>query len=264
MVNILDLNGNAKGKMELPQVFSLGVRADLIQRAVLALQAARRQPHGADVFAGKRTAAKYIGMKDEHGSMKNREVARGPRVVGGNPGQEWRMRFVPHARGGRAAHPPVVEKELVLKINTNENRLALASSIAATALREIVAARGHRLPDTELPLVLTNEISGIKKAKELKELLIRLKLSQELQRTEGHKIRAGKGKMRGRKYRTKTGPLIVIAKDEGVKKAAHNIPGVSVSTVAELNVEMLAPGTQPGRLTIWSEDAIRRVGERFG
>ena len=264
MANVFDINGSVKGKIELPRVFSVSVRADLVQRAVLALQAAKRQSYGSDVLAGKRTSAKYHGVKDTRGSMKNREVSRGPRVSGGAPGQEWRIKFVPHAVGGRAAHPPKVERELILKMNRKENRLALASAIAATALREVVAARGHRLPDAELPLIITDDVEKMKKAKELLDVLQKLKLWQELERTSVSKIRAGRGKMRGRKYRTKVGPLIVIAKDEGIVKAASNIPGVSVSTVPALNVELLAPGAKPGRLTIWSEGAIKQVGERFG
>lgn len=263
-MNVLDLNGSAKGKMELPRVFSAAVRPDLVQRAVLALQAAKRQPYGSDLFAGKRTSAHYYGVKDKRGSMKNREVARGPRVTGGSPGQEWQVKFVPHARGGRAPHPPKVVKVLTLKINRKENRLALASSIAATALNTVVAARGHKIAGLELPLIVTDEIQTLRKASKLREAFVNLNLEQELARTSDSSIRAGRGKMRGRKYRTKTGVLIVIAKDEGVRKAACNIPGVSVSTVAELNVEMLAPGTQPGRLTVWSEGAIKQIGERFG
>ena len=47
-------------------------------------------------------------------------------------------------------------------------------------------------------------------------------------------------------------------------KAAKNLPGVDVVTVDNLNVELLAPGTHPGRLTIWTQSAIEKLKERFG
>ena len=263
-VNIFNLDGSVKGKIELPRVFSVAVRTDLIQRAVLALQSARRQAYGNDYLAGKRTSAKYHGVKDTRGSMKNREVARGPRVTGGNPGQEWTVRFVPHSRGGRAPHPPLAEKGWTLKMNSTENRLATASAIAATALREFVAGRSHRTANTELPLIVSKDIESVGKAKQLAEVLSKLGLEEELERASVKNIRAGKGKMRGRKYRKKVGPLIVIAADKGIGKAAANIPGATVSTVAGLNAEILAPGTHAGRLTIWSEDAMAKLEERFG
>ena len=44
------------------------------------------------------------------------------------------------------------------------------------------------------------------------------------------------------------GPLIVVVENKGLVNAASNIPGVEVITVNNLNAEMLAPGTHPGRL----------------
>ncbi len=38
--------------------------------------------------------------------------------------------------------------------------------------------------------------------------------------------------------------------------AARNLPGVDVSLVKNLNVELLAPGTHPGRLTVWTNSSI--------
>jgi large subunit ribosomal protein L4e len=55
------------------------------------------------------------------------------------------------------------------------------------------------------------------------------------------------------------GPLIVIAEDKGIRKAARNLPGVTVRYVSKLNAEDLAPGTQPGRLTVWTKSAIEAL-----
>ncbi len=60
------------------------------------------------------------------------------------------------------------------------------------------------------------------------------------------------------------GPLIVIAENKGILEAAHNLPGVDAVSVTDLNAEMLAPGTHLGRLTIWTSDAIERLGSLYG
>ena len=60
------------------------------------------------------------------------------------------------------------------------------------------------------------------------------------------------------------GPLLVIAKDEGIVKAARNTPGVDVVTLEGLNAELLAPGTHPGRLTLWAVSTMERLDELFG
>ena len=55
------------------------------------------------------------------------------------------------------------------------------------------------------------------------------------------------------------GPLIIVAENGGIKEAGRNIPGVDVVSVVDLNVEILAPGTHPGRLTIWTSNAIEKL-----
>jgi large subunit ribosomal protein L4e len=81
---------------------------------------------------------------------------------------------------------------------------------------------------------------------------------------ESRKVRAGRGKSRGRKIKQAVGPLIVVAEDKGIMEAARNIPGVDVARVSSLNAEMLAPGTHPGRLTIWTDSALERLNELYG
>jgi len=65
--------------------------------------------------------------------------------------------------------------------------------------------------------------------------------------------------MRGRKMKQAVGPLLVIAKNEGIAEAARNLPGVDIVSVDNLNVELLAPGTHPGRLTVWTSSAFEKV-----
>lgn len=41
-------------------------------------------------------------------------------------------------------------------------------------------------------------------------------------------MRAGKGKMRGRRFRQRRGPLVIYDQDDGITKAFRNIPGVEL------------------------------------
>ncbi|MEM5793878.1 MAG: 50S ribosomal protein L4 [Candidatus Aenigmatarchaeota archaeon] len=258
--NVFDLQGNVLEKIELPKVFEEKVREDLILRAFLATISKKRQPYGTDKMAGKRSSAHYHGVRRERWTMMNREMARMPRLHGKiSPHLMWRARVVPQAVKGREAHPPKIEKVWEQKINKKERRKAIRSAIAATSIKDFVLKRGHKAEKIELPIVVEDKIQEIKKSKELEEFLIKIGLEEELERIKKKKVRAGKGKMRGRRYKRKVGPLIVITEDKGIGKAARNLPGVDVCRVENLSVEMLAPGAKAGRLTIWSKSAVEKL-----
>lgn len=246
---IFNLQGKAVGKIDLPSVFGTPLRPDVIKRAVLAIQSNRIQPQGRDPMAGKRTTAESRGT----GSG----MSRVPRRKTGTA----RAAFAPGTVGGRQSHPPISEKKIVRKISKKEKRLALFSAIAATASKETVASRGHSIEDIpQIPLIVTPEIEGLKRTKEVEEALIRLGALSEIFRVrQSRKVRAGRGKSRGRKMKRGVGPLIVVAENKGVIKAARNIPGVEAVSVTDLNAEMLAPGTHPGRLTVWTSNAIGKL-----
>lgn len=260
-VDVLDLEGKTKEKIDLPKVFSEQVREDLIRRAVLASMSKNRQPYGTDPEAGQRSSAHYHGYRRHRWTMMNREMARMPRVHGKvSPHLMWRPRIVPQTRKGRVAHPPKVEKIWELKINRKENRKAIHSAIAATAIKELVEKRGHKF-SKELPIVVEDKIQELKKVKEVIDFFVKIGLVKELERIQEKKIKAGRGKMRGRKYKRKVGPLIVVTEDKGIGKAVRNLSGVNVCRVKNLSAAYLAPGTMPGRLTIWTESALKKLGE---
>ncbi|MBS7624076.1 50S ribosomal protein L4 [Candidatus Bathyarchaeota archaeon] len=244
---IFDLEGKEAGRIRLPEVFRAPFRPDVIKRAVVILQSHRLQPKGRDPYAGKRTTAESWGVG--HG------LSRVPRLNTG------RAAFAPGTVGGRLAHPPVVEKRIYKKIPKKERRLALYSAIAASAQKELVKARGHVIDSIpEIPLIVVDEFESIKRAKDLRRVLMTLGVWQDIERVmDSVKVRSGKGKMRGRRRKMAVGPLIVISKDDGISKAARNLPGVDVINVRDLNPELLAPGAHPGRLTIWTKSSIEEL-----
>jgi large subunit ribosomal protein L4e len=252
-VEVFDLQGKSAGKTKLPNIFSTPLRPDVIKRAVLAIQSNRIQPQGRDPMAGKRTTAESRGT----GSA----TARVPRIKGGS----GRAAFAPSTVKGRQPHPPRAEKKIVKSIPKKEAKLALFSAIAATAQKDTVALRGHKITDAlQIPLIVEDAIEGLTRAKEVEEALTSLGVIADITRVRNsRKVRAGKGKRRGRKMKQAVGPLIVVVDSKDLANAASNVPGVQVTTVANLNTEMLAPGTHPGRLTLWTNSAIETLNRMY-
>lgn len=244
---IRDLNGDDAGTLELPEIFETHYRPDLIKRAVLAAQANRKQAYGADEFAGLRTPAESLGS--------GRGMSHDPRENGV-------ARRVPHAVSGRKAHPPKAEKELGKKINDKERKLAVRSALAATTNPELVRERGHQFDDDlELPLVVSDDFEDLLKTQEVVDLLEKLGVYADIERSdENKKVKAGRGKTRGRKY-TRPKSILFVTSEEP-SRAARNLAGADVATAANLSAEDLAPGTHAGRLTIFTESALEEVADR--
>lgn len=81
------------------------------------------------------------------------------------------------------------------------------------------------------------------------------------------KLRAGKGKLRGRRHRQRRGPLIVYNPDEDGKelvRAFRNIPGVETSSVFAMNLLQLAPGGHLGRFIVWTSSAFAALDTVYG
>jgi large subunit ribosomal protein L4e len=250
-ISVLGLDGKEKSKIGIPEIFSLFPRKDLIIRAVVASESAEKQPQGRDPLAGKRNNAESWGT--------GRAMARVPRIKGsGFPGAR-NAGFAPGVVGGRLAHPPRSEKVILKKLNKKERRYALLHAISATQKRELVENRGHCIQEVKsFPIVLDDKLQTLKKTSQVLEVLNNIGLQPELDRVKnGKSIRAGKGKRRGRKYKSKKGPLIVIKDDFGIYKAARNIAGIDVINIENLNCKNLAPGAHIGRLVLWAQSAFK-------
>ncbi len=242
-VKILSLKGKAKKKIALPEVFQEPYRPDLIKKVTKASQANRRQAYGPESTAGIKTSAESWGS--------GRGVAQVPRLKNSS-----RVARVPQAVGGRRAHPPKPAKLFTEKVNKKERQKAIRSAIAATSNEELVRGRGHRF-DAVLPIVVEDAFENLETTGEVAKALTTLKVWDDVEKAKvGKRERPGKGKRRGRRYKTKKSLLIVGARP---MPSARNLAGVDVATVETLDVELLAPGTHAGRLTIWTESAINMM-----
>lgn len=259
-LKIFAKDGSEKGSIELPKVFNELVREDVIRRAVTVIQANKRQAYGADPEAGKRVSAKLSRRRHDYRCSYGHGISRVPRKIMSRRGTRfnWVAALAPGTVGGRRAHPPKSDKKYSLKLNKKERLLGIRSALSASIDKDIVSKRGHKTPEL-YPFVLDSDFEKISKTKELQESFLKLGFSEELKRTSVRKVRAGKGKMRGRRYQNKTGPLLVVSEKSELEKATRNIPGFDCVTISNLNAEILAPGGEPGRLVLFSKSAIEKI-----
>jgi len=133
-------------------------------------------------------------------------------------------------------------------------------------LPSLVTARGHRIENVaEIPLVIEDAVENTQKTIAAIKLLKQYGLGEDLAKvTDSKKLRAGKGKLRNRRYVTRRGPLVVYANDNGIQQAFRNIPGVELAHVDRLNLLSLAPGGHLGRLIVWTQSAFNKLDSIYG
>jgi len=247
-----------KGTVPMAHVLACPLRHDLVAFVHKNLSKNSRIAHSVKMKAGYDTAAHSWGT--------GRAVARIPRAPGGGTHRSGQGAFGNMCRGGGMAHPTRVWRKWTRKVTIKMKRHAVCAALAASALPPLVMAKGHRIEEVpELPLVVSNEAESFKKTKEAVKLMRKLGLGPDMQRVVDSKhIRAGKGKIRGRRYKMCKGPVVVYNKDDGIVRAFRNIPGVDLQSVNCLQILKLAPGGHMGRMIIWTEGAFKRLHEIYG
>jgi large subunit ribosomal protein L4e len=131
---------------------------------------------------------------------------------------------------------------------------------------DVVTKRGHKIEKVpSIPLVVDDKIQTIKNTSEIMKVFENLGLIDDIERVKNTvKIRSGKGKRRGRKYKKRKSVLIVVKDNFGIFQATRNLPGVDIVEVSKLNCRDLAPGALPGRLTLWSHSAFKQLNTMEG
>lgn len=152
------------------------------------------------------------------------------------------------------------------KVPKGQRRYAVCSALAASAIPALVMARGHRVSNVdEIPLVVDDAAQAIQKTRDALALLAKFGVDEDVAKAKAsRKIRAGKGKMRNRRFVARRGPLVIYDKDQGLTKAFRNLPGVELAQVDRLNLLQLAPGGHIGRLCVWTESAFNKLDSIYG
>ena len=250
------INGTKEDKVELPLIFSTPFRAELIHKAYTNLNSHKFQPQGRHPTAGMDVVAR------SNDPPTGQHQARIAKMKGGGGGRQGQAGGVASVRGGRQAHPPIVDKVIHKKLNKKENKLALCSAIAATASKELIQARGHKVDKIEaFPIIVSNDVESISKATEISKVLESLKLMDDVKRLETRKARTGKSSLRGRSKKVGKSVLFVTKDSSSINKACGTLPGVEAKAVKDLSVLDLAPGSDPIRLTVYSKAALEEIAK---
>jgi len=250
VVKILKIDGSNQNTIDLPTVFKTPYRPEVIQKVYNNLNSYSFQKQGRYPAAGQMVSAesRNTGLG----------IARLARAKGEGFPRAGQAAGVAGVRHGRLTHPPVSWKNIYKKVNKKEKLLALCSAIAATANADLIRKRGHRLSNNiQLPIIISNEIESIAKSKDLKKILIKLGLEDDLKRTYVRRIKSVHKNDTNR--RSALSVLIIVSNDENVGRLNNSLPGIAVKTVKSVSVLDLAPGSKPARLTIFSESAIKEL-----
>jgi len=246
------------GSIVLPVVFKAPIRPDVVSFVHDQVANNKRQPYCVSDKAGHQTSAESWGT--------GRAVARIPRVRGGGTHRSGQGAYGNMCRGGRMFAPTKPWRRWHRRVNVNQRRYALTSAIAASGIPALVMSKGHLVEKTpECPLVVTDKIQELTKTKQAVIFLRRIKAWDDVQKVyKSQRLRAGKGKMRNRRRVQRRGPLIIYHKDQGLRRAFRNIPGVDVVNIDKLNLLKLAPGGHVGRFIIWTQSAFQQLDKLFG
>ncbi|KAL6938004.1 60S ribosomal protein L4B [Hanseniaspora osmophila] len=257
-VTVQALNGESGASVALPAVFSAPIRNDIVHSVFTRINKNKRQAYAVASNAGEQTSAESWGT--------GRAVARIPRVGGGGTHRSGQAAFGNMCRGGRMFAPTKVWRKWNVKVNHNEKRFATVSAIAASSVASLVLARGHRVEKIpEIPLVVSNDLESVTKTKDAVAALKKIGAHADVVKVlKSKKMRAGKGKYRGRRFTQRKGPLVVYANDNGLVKAFRNLPGVETANVESLGLLQLAPGAHLGRFVIWTEAAFAKLDSIWG
>jgi len=264
-VTVLSAKGEStKDTITVPNVFKSPIRPDIVHAVHTGMNKNRRQPYAVSEKAGHQTSAESWGT--------GRAVARIPRVSGGGTHRAGQAAFGNMCRSGRMFAPTKVWRKWHQKINLNQKRFATASALAASGSPALLMARGHDVSTVpEVPLVIASTTfagGAIHKTSAAVALLKAVGAGADVEKAKNsRKLRAGKGKLRGRRHKQRRGPLVIYHPDEDGKelvKAFRNIPGVETSSVYSLNLLQLAPGGHLGRFVIWSSSAFAALDTIYG
>ncbi|MFA4887523.1 MAG: uL4 family ribosomal protein [Candidatus Nanoarchaeia archaeon] len=244
--DLYSLAGTKVKSVDLPSQFETDYEPVLIKRASLVILK-HQKPYGAMYQAGLiGVSGKISRRRRNYKGSYGHGISRVPRKTLWRRGTQfgWMAAEAPGTVKGRRAHPPKSETLYDLKINKKERRKAIRSALGGTYLT-------HNL------LLVESTLEHIKKTKDLFAALAKLPLAKEMERLQPTNA-SGKSATRGRTHNTPRGPLFIVADKCALQHAAQNIPGIEISTVKNLNVELLTKGMKP-RMSIWTESAMKKL-----
>lgn len=248
---LYDISGKEKASVELPKAFDSSIRADIVQKYFEVHKLQNLFRHSPLDTAGRRHSASgtISHRRHEWKGHYGKGISRVPRKAMWRRGTQfyWVATETSQTRGGRTINAPSGIRT-PLKMNKKEVKIAMNSAFAATASKEYVSKRYSSVQNLASPVVIESLPS------KTKELIASLKsiFGNAFSIILRNKVqRAGKGKARGRRYKSNAGLLVVKGKSE-----PGNFKGVDVKSLGEISISDLYP---LGRLTLYTKKALEEM-----
>lgn len=255
--NVINKDLKVVKSMELPDVFSSTVRPDILLKVYESQKLIYTQPYGIKKGAGAQYSASGIFRKKRHAwkGTYGKGISRIPRKIMMRNGASFTSvgATISSTRGGRTPHGPKPEKNRFLKTNKKELLIALKSAFVGTMNEKYIHDKYNK--NILSGIIFDESILHLKSKDFFYVLKMTLKEGFEFA-IKIKKVRAGKGKTRGRKYKSNAGLLFVIASNENMKRK-----GIDVVKANEITLMDLSPNGVAGRLTCYTENAIKEIGE---
>ena len=250
---ILDINGK-KIKEITTDLFEEPIREDIIFKIIESEKI--KHPSSPKYLAGMNGPAAGNIRHNRHvwKTDRGRGLSRIPRKIFWRRGTQfsWEGAVIPSTRGGRRAHPPkggfkfkkINKKELIKALLS-----ALTSTVSSEELKKKYSSIKDKKIDIKLPIIIEGKILELKTKDFFNSFK---KIFGDLYDIAIQKksVRAGIGKLRGRRNKRNAGVLFVIANSEHKK-----IRGIEILKANELTVTDLA--NNGARLTLFTENAIK-------
>ncbi len=248
---LFDSKGEKKSELELPEIFNSQIREDI---ALKFFEAEKEiQPYSSYEEAGKRHVAsgKVSHRRHKWQTAYGKGISRVPRKRMWRRGTQfyWIGAEVSSTRGGRRAHPPKGIRR-PKKINKNEIKIAMDSAFAATANKDYILKRYSSIKEMKAAPIIIESLP--QKTKEAINTLRKIFGDLSALVLKNKVVRPGRGKTRGRKYKSNAGLILITSKDENIK-----ITGIDVRKTNEVRIADLYP---LGRLALYTKKAVEELG----
>jgi len=245
-------------EIELPQIFNSPIREDIVKKVHDSLFS--KQRYAVSPLAGRQSSKhKQSHARRKFKTLYGKGISRVPRKALWRRGDQfyWVAVYSPGIRGGRAAHPPKIDIR-PRRINKKEKIIALKSCFAATASKDILQKNYPKLKLSSFPLIIESSLLD-KKTKEIFKFIE----DQKIEIKAKKKIRPGIGKTRGRKYKNTRKVLLILAKKEASKIQKLKGLNLKITNTTQLNIKELSLNGKPGKLAIYTENALNDLKEKF-
>ncbi|MCX6741593.1 MAG: 50S ribosomal protein L4 [Candidatus Pacearchaeota archaeon] len=241
-------------EIELPKVFEETVRKDIVEKIYNAMFT--KQRYTVYPIAGKQSSSgKQSHTRRKFKTLYGKGISRVPRKTMSRRGDQfsWVGTFMPGTVKGRAAHPPKLGRTERV-INKKEKVIALKSCIAASASKKILEKNYKNFNATQIPIIIKSSL--LEKPKEILKLL-----EENNVKTHGErKVRSGKGKVRGRKYKNIKKILLILGNKENPRKIKNFF---NFEKVQQLNIKKMSLNGEPGKIIVYTDYSLKEIADRF-